>query len=152
MNSEHPMKTLFTFSVSFLLICFSLTGCSSPQYWAKPGAKAGDFDRDVVDCKRTLAGSQGRRVFSLRPSTLLMEFHSLPLTSAWAKKDGTWQISHRTWNLLIRPGRLPGPKKAISNIQQGMSKLSTHLLPNLKSLPTRNGFSHSVGSHKIWFV
>ncbi len=59
MNSDHPMKTLFTLSVFFLVIGFSLMACSSPQYWAKPGAKPGDFDRDVVDCKRTLAGSQG---------------------------------------------------------------------------------------------
>ena len=60
MNTHYPLKTLFALSVFFPVIGFSLTACSSPQYWAKPGAQPGDFDRDVIDCKRALAGSQGR--------------------------------------------------------------------------------------------
>lgn len=33
--------------------------CSSPLYWAKPGAEPGDFDRDVIDCRRSLATGSG---------------------------------------------------------------------------------------------
>lgn len=35
--------------------------CSSPLYWAKPGAEPGDFDRDVIECRRSLATGSGGR-------------------------------------------------------------------------------------------
>ena len=35
--------------------------CSTPMYWAKPGAEPGDFDRDVIECRRSLAGGSGGR-------------------------------------------------------------------------------------------
>ena len=35
--------------------------CSSPMYWAKPGAEPGDFDRDVIECRRSLAAGSGGR-------------------------------------------------------------------------------------------
>ena len=59
MVSALRMKTFSALSFFILLFALILPSCSSPQYWAKPGAKPGDFDRDLVDCKRTLAGSQG---------------------------------------------------------------------------------------------
>ena len=59
MVSDRRMKTFCALGFLIFLFGFLLPSCSSPQYWAKPGAKPGDYDRDVVDCKRTLAGSQG---------------------------------------------------------------------------------------------
>ena len=49
---------------SLFLVCSGIllllhVSCSSQLYWAKPGAKPGDFDRDVVECRRSLAGGSG---------------------------------------------------------------------------------------------
>ena len=51
---------------SFLFVCSGIllllhVSCSSQLYWAKPGAEPGDFDRDVVECRRSLAGGSGGR-------------------------------------------------------------------------------------------
>ena len=67
MNFDQLMKKPFRLSVFFLATGFSLNACGPELYWAKPGAKPGDYDRDVIDCKRALAGSQGR---GFSPSSL----------------------------------------------------------------------------------
>ncbi len=49
------------------LLFFNLLACAPKLYWAKPGAQPGDFDRDVVECRRELAGAQGK---GFSPSSL----------------------------------------------------------------------------------
>ena len=60
MSPDSILKTLLTISVHSLILVLSLTSCSSKLYWAKPGAQPGDFDRDVVECRRDLAAAHGR--------------------------------------------------------------------------------------------
>ena len=67
MISNRLFKEVIAVSAIILIIFFSLTACSSKMYWAKPGAKPGDFDRDVVECRKTLAGANGGGV-SLNPA------------------------------------------------------------------------------------
>ena len=59
MYTDQLMKMLFRQCTFLMVFGFSITACGPDLYWAKPGAKPGDYDRDVIDCKRALAGSQG---------------------------------------------------------------------------------------------
>ena len=59
MNSNQVIKDFALFLMGIFLFCLSLPGCGPELYWAKPGAKPGDYDRDVVDCRRQLAGAKG---------------------------------------------------------------------------------------------
>lgn len=70
MRSPRMLKNLGPLILCSFALCLSLSGCSSPMYWAKPGAQPGDFDRDVVDCRRILAGQQsgGFSASSLNPA------------------------------------------------------------------------------------
>jgi hypothetical protein len=67
MNSNPFLKDFATLMICIFIIGLSLSACAHKLYWAKPGAQPGDFDRDVVECKRALAGAQGR---GFSPSSL----------------------------------------------------------------------------------
>ena len=59
MNTDRIPKSLSTLIVYSFTILFLLNACGPELYWAKPGAQPGDYDRDVVDCRRQLAGAKG---------------------------------------------------------------------------------------------
>ena len=42
----------------WIALVLSLVACSPKLYWAKPGAKPGEFERDVTDCRRALAAER----------------------------------------------------------------------------------------------
>jgi len=47
---------------------FLLFGCTEPLYWAKSGAQAGEFERDIVTCQEELGvpiGGKGGKGFSV---------------------------------------------------------------------------------------
>jgi hypothetical protein len=55
MTSLPPSRCFYFFSQILLsLLVLMALGCAEPLYWAKPGAEAEDFERDVRECHADL--------------------------------------------------------------------------------------------------
>ena len=54
MNLGSLRSLHFYYLAGLGLLGLCIFGCAEPLYWAKPGAQAEDFDRDVQECRANL--------------------------------------------------------------------------------------------------
>ena len=58
-GSKWSLWRILLLTVGNGLLVLFLVSCSSQLYWVKQGAEPGDFDRDMLDCRRSLATRPG---------------------------------------------------------------------------------------------
>lgn len=83
--------------VRFLLLILILffSGCAPSLYWAKPGAQPGEFERDIIECRRTL-GIRNTEGAVINPRALSMGTGEVPVQQCLANKG--WYLAEKPDN------------------------------------------------------